>query len=28
VGEMIGYAFGPGHVSEQVCLLEFHRDRH
>jgi glycosyltransferase involved in cell wall biosynthesis len=28
VGEMIGYAFGPGHVSEQVCLLEFHRERH
>jgi len=28
VGEMMGYALGAGHASQQLCALEFHRDQH
>lgn len=28
LGEMMGYAFGPGKAPERVSRFEFHRDRH
>lgn len=27
-GEMVGYAFGPGHSMTRLADMEFHRDRH